>query len=210
MIKKLNIYNVEQNSEAWFDLRCGRITTSHFQELISAKSTTGYKGLVNRVAGEILTGKKDALGFKSEAMQDGIDREPEAKRAYQDIILQQVVEVGFITNNAIHEEYVGSSPDGLIMNKDFVQDFGLVEIKCPLIHTHIEYLKMDVVPSAYRRQIQGQLLVTGADYCDFISYYPNLRTFVKRVEPDLKMHELMTERLEEAILEIKIICNEYQ
>jgi predicted phage-related endonuclease len=63
-----------------------------------------------------------------------------------------------------------------------VGEDGLVEIKCPMLSTAVSYLVNNELPSDYYQQVQGQMLVTGRKYCDFVSYFPRHRTFVKRVE----------------------------
>jgi hypothetical protein len=70
----------------------------------------------------------------------------------------------------------GCSPDGL------VGENGLVEIKCPLSHTHITYILSGGLDSDYFHQPQGNLLVTGRDWCDLISYYPAIKPLVIRIE----------------------------
>jgi hypothetical protein len=62
----------------------------------------------------------------------------------------------------------GCSPDGIVGDLD-----GLVEAKCPLAATHLEYLRTGVVPDEYMKQIIHQLWITGAQWCDWISYNPD-------------------------------------
>jgi hypothetical protein len=51
---------------------------------------------------------------------------------------------------------------------------GLVEIKCPKVATHLAYLIADVVPAAYKNQMQWQMACTSRDWCDFVSFRPDL------------------------------------
>jgi hypothetical protein len=91
-----------------------------------------------------------------------------------------VDEVGFCQHLKI--ERSGASPDGLV-GKD-----GLVEIKCPKVATHLAYLIADVVPAAYKNQMQWQMACTGRDWCDFVSFDnrlpEHLQLFVQEVEFD--------------------------
>jgi hypothetical protein len=60
---------------------------------------------------------------------------------------------------------VGCSLDG------DVDDFaGIVEIKCPKSATHLGYLKAKAVPPSYLPQILHNMWITGAMYCDFVSF----------------------------------------
>jgi hypothetical protein len=70
------------------------------------------------------------------------------------------------------------SPDGLVG-----EDGGL-EIKCPLVATHIGYLLNGELPSDYFQQVQGCLFVTGRKWWDFMSYSPGLKPFIIRVKRD--------------------------
>jgi hypothetical protein len=75
----------------------------------------------------------------------------------------------------------GASPDGLV-------DDGLLEIKCPRTHVHIEYLLAGKPPSKYLPQMAWQCICTGRAWCDFVSFDPKmpeaLRLFVVRYTPD--------------------------
>jgi len=201
MENNLNIYHCEQGSEQWHDLRCGRITASKFKDMMAGLSTIGFKNLMFNTAGEIISREVEP-SFTNDAMQRGIDLEPEARMFYEEINGIDVNEVGFVTNADIHPEYIGVSPDGMIESEN-----GLLEIKCPKMHTHMAYTVNDRLPNEYKWQVQGQLLITGAEYCDFMSYYPNIKPFIKRVLPDLEMHKEMLTRMELSIEEVKRIID---
>jgi hypothetical protein len=62
----------------------------------------------------------------------------------------------------------GCSPDGL------VGDSGLIEIKCPNSATHWSYIKSNEPPNKYFIQMQAQMAVTGAKWCDFVSFDPRM------------------------------------
>jgi len=197
----LNIYEMEQGSEAWFEERAGRITASKFKDLMSGMSTGGFKGLINNKIGEILSGTIEAT-YTNETMQRGIDMEPEAANEYAEAFNTEVFEVGFVTNEQYFPQYVGVSPDRFVPESG-VDGWGLVEIKCPMMKTHIGYLKSNKLPNEYKWQVQGQLLITGASYCDFVSYYPGIKMLVVRVEPDLDMHDELMHRFKFAVDEIE-------
>lgn len=192
---KITIYNMEQRSNAWFEIKCGRIGASRFKDLMMGKTTVGYTGLINEIVGQILTGEMDE-GFINDDMQTGIDREPIAANDYDEIYGVQSEEVGFITNEDVFPEYFGVSPDRMIGKN-------ILEIKCPKSKTHVGYFRDGKLPTVYKWQVQGQILITGADYCDFMSYYPNLKPFIIRVFPDKEMQSELKQRMKETIKEIK-------
>ena len=196
-------FNVEQGSNAWFDLKCGRITGTRFKSLMMGESTDGYKGLISDIVGELITGEIEEK-YTDSNMQRGIDLEPEAREHYELSHMIDVEQVGFIIpdENTEFHEWIGISPDGLILP-------GMTEFKCPLRKTHLNYLKAGVFPNEYKWQVQGQLFVTILEFCDFMSYYQNMKPFIIRVFPDLKMHEQITERLRSTIKLIKLELENY-
>lgn len=198
----LTVFDVEQGSDAWFELRAGRITASKFKDMMSKIDTAGYRGLIHSCVGEILSGQMEET-YQSDAMKRGSEMEEEARAFYEDIYRVGVDQWGFVTNDNIHPDYIGISPDGKIQGEN-----GIIEIKCPLMKTHVEYLLKDMLPSVYRWQVQGQLLVTGAEYCDFMSYYPGIPPMIKRITPDEQMHEQLLQKMDASVSEIERILNQ--
>lgn len=170
---------IEQYSEEWFAARCGRVTASRMADL-TARTKSGWgasrANYMAQLIAERLTGVP-ADSYTSAAMQWGIEREPEARAAYEFRADAAVAPGGFV----LHPEIgmAGASPDGL------VGDAGLIEIKCPNTATHIETLLSGTVPEKYQKQMQFQMACTGRKWCDFVSYDPRMpeemRLFIKRV-----------------------------
>lgn len=198
----VEIYNVEQGSNAWHELRIGRITGSRFSDLMAGESTATYKGLVYEMIGQILSETTEE-SYSNQYMERGKELEPEARQFYEEQNDLIVEEVGFVTNLDIYPEYIGVSPDGVI-------DKGLLEIKCPIMKTHIGYLESSKLPNTYKWQVQGQLLITGQEFCDFMSYYPGIKPFVITVEPDKEMHEQLLERINKTVNIIQEKVNKYK
>ena len=197
------IVECEQKSEAWFQNRLGRITGTRFKFLMAKESTKTYKDLILDLAGEIITQEVEE-SYTNDIMQRGIDLEPEARKEYENIFDCKVDEVGFVIpegENKYHE-WIGVSPDGLTGK-------GMIEIKCPLLKTHLSYINVGKLPNEYYYQVQGQLFVTGLDYCDFMSYYPGLKPFILRVYPDKKTFAEFESRLDDAIELVKIQLEKY-
>jgi len=72
---------------------------------------------------------------------------------------------GFLEHDTL---MAGCSLDG------HVGDFeGLVEIKCPQAATHLDYLKTGTIPGDYYKQITHALWITGAQWCDWLSFNPD-------------------------------------
>jgi len=176
--------DVEQGSEQWYALKAGKITGTRFAKVMAGDSTATYKDLITDLAGEIITGEMEET-YSNSIMERGILLEPEARKVYEQEI-EKVKEMGFCLLDD-YKEWVGFSPDGL-------PGKGLLEIKCPIRKTHLNYIEKNALPNEYKWQIQGGMMVTGAEYCDFMSYYPLMKPFIIRIDPDPDMHkQLMTE-----------------
>jgi len=173
---------MEQGTEAWFNIRIGKVTASRVADVL-AKTKTGYSttrdNYMAQLVCERLTGQKGE-SFTNAAIQHGIETEAYARAAYEARYDVLVDEVGFVSHPTI--EMSGASPDGL------VGEDGLIEIKCPNTATHIETLLSESVPNKYYTQMQFQIACTGRKWCDFVSFDNRLPTelqmFVKRVPRD--------------------------
>ena len=172
----MRVRNEEQGSDAWLQSRLGRPTASNFGKLITptGKPSTSAEGYINELIAQKITGEIPEF-FKSEAMQRGNDLEPSAKALYEFTRDVEVVEVGLCLHDSLE---CGASPDGLI------NDDGGIEIKCPLPHTHVAYLRDGNIPTKYIPQVQGCLWITGRDWWDFMSYNPSMEDLIVRVYRD--------------------------
>ena len=197
------ILNIDQRSEAWYEARCGRVTGTRFSELVAGESTKTYKDLVLDLACEIITRRQEE-GYVSEAMENGIEMELIARAEYESITGAKVTEAGFIIPDEDHKyhDWIGISPDGLTPD-------GMVEIKCPLMRTHLEYIEGGKLPTKYRYQVQGQLFVTGFPYCDFASYVEGMKPFILRVYPDSTLFAEFEMRLDKLIKDVKDKLTQY-
>lgn len=198
------IYDIEQQSEAWHDARCGRVTGTRFKNLMSKETTDSYRDLVTNIACEIITGRAEET-YSNALMEAGLETEPEARKEYETSFGVEVKQAGFIIPDEDHKyhQWIGISPDGL------TPDNGMIEIKCPLMRTHFEYIEDGKLPAEYRYQIQGQLFVTGFDYCDFVSYVEGMKLFVVRVLPDTELFKEFETRLDKLIVQVLEKINMY-
>lgn len=161
---------VTQRTPEWHALRCGRLTGTGAADMVAVlKSGKGEaaarRDVRLRLVVERLTRRsQDAGGFVSNDMQWGIDHEDDARRAYEAASGHVVrTGVGFVSHP---ELLAGCSPDGLV-GAD-----GVVEIKCPKSATHLVTVRARVVPAEYLPQVHHALWLTGARWCDFVSFDP--------------------------------------
>lgn len=197
MLRHFTAHTVEQRTDEWRQLRAGRVTGSAAEALLAErKKGTGElavrRNLRQQLVVERLTGSPvDDSAGRGAAVQRGIDSESAAFCAYEARTGQMVKRVGFLAHDTLA---AGASLDGYV--GDYV---GILECKCPTSAVHLEYLMGGVVPDTYRGQIFHNLYVSGAAWCDFVSYDdrfidPALRLFVVRVNRDetqMKAYEVM-------------------
>lgn len=172
-----------QGSDEWLKARAGVFTASTMGDLMAVTKSgpsTSRARLITKLAIERITGEAQSM-FQNEAMRRGNDLEPFARAGYE-------AETGALVQTcglALHDDmaFVGASVDGM------VDDDGLVEIKCPDNQDkHVNNLRDGAHAHEYRWQIQGQLWVTGRQWCDAVSYDPRfpdgLQLAIKRVARD--------------------------
>lgn len=166
----MNIYNFEQGTDEWLDVRIGKFTGSSFYNLTSTSSDTELW----KKAAERITGKRnDSDKFSNKHTERGHELETEARSMYELMNKCNVQEVGFIEL----DKYVGCSPDGLI------GDDGMIEIKCRDNHIFLKTVKTGCNKQD-RTQIQFNLYVTDRKWCDYVCYNPNFANpiFQERIE----------------------------
>lgn len=174
--------DIDQGSEAWLALRCGKLTASEMKLIITPTLKVANNDKTREHVFELLfqrmTGYVEPQ-YISDAMLRGQADEIYARAAYAEHYAP-INEVAFIENDRWGFT-IGYSPDGL------VGDDGLIECKSRCGKYQVQTIAEDEVPDEYMIQLQTGLLVTGRRWIDFISYCGGLPVFVKRVEPDPTM-----------------------
>jgi hypothetical protein len=168
----------EQGSPEWFLARAGIPTASEFATVM-ARGKGGGESVTRRkymltLLGERMTGEV-VEGYSNQHMERGKAMEAEARDLYLFRTDSQLRTAGIFINDDIG---AGASPDSVI------GDDGLVEIKTKLPHLQLDLLLSGGLPAEHKAQVQGQLLVTGRQWVDFVSYWPKLPLHVVRVERD--------------------------
>jgi len=172
------IHDAQQGTPEWLAARAGIATASRFGDVLAtiksgeASVRRNYRArlIVERLTGRVVP------TYTNFAMQQGTEREPFARAAYEARTGALVQEVGFCRHDSIE---AGGSPDGLI------DEDGGLEIKCPELATHLEYLRLKAEPPEYTPQIQGCMWITGRRWWDFVSFNPDfpesLQLVIRRV-----------------------------
>lgn len=194
----MRIIECEQRSPEWYAVRRGIPTASSFDKIVTSKGEPSKQslGYLYTLAAERIAGVREP-SFSSAAMEEGIRREEESRMVYSMLAEVEVKQVGFCV---VDSGRYGCSPDGLVGND------GMVELKNPTGKVAIEYLLAGKLPTTYVQQVQGGLLVTEREFCDFVSYLPGLPTLIVRVERDEPFLALLEHALGEFCDKLDEVC----
>lgn len=183
-MRAFTVIDVRQRTEEWRRARAGRLTGSRAVDMLSTvkgkpnTEAAGRRNVRTQYVLERITGVPQESNFVSADMRWGTEHEQEALALYEAVTGCLVRRLGFLQHTDL---MAGVSPDAVIGDFD-----GLVECKAPKSATHMGYLLSGKVPYDYLCQIRHGLWLTGATYCEFISYDPrfpeSLRLFMSRVE----------------------------
>ena len=182
---------IEQRSEAWFNIRRGKITSSELHKIMgkSELSDTAKTYLLERVS-ELFGA--ESVTQASAATEWGKEWEPVAVEQYTARVGMPVETASFIQ----YSEYYGGSPDGIVPPN------GIIEIKCP--HNSANHFKYGLITSDedfkkkkpdYYYQCMSNMICANAEWCDFISFDP-------RVSPEFSMFIYRLNRNEEEVKNI--------
>jgi len=197
----MKICSHEQGSPEWFEARLGIPSASMFSKIVTTKGawSTQADSYINQLVAERLTGEREEI-YQSHHMIRGTELEPEARDMYCLMKDVEVQEVGFCLHDTLK---AGCSPDGL------VGEDGGIEIKCPAPATHVEYLRGGVLPSRYKQQVMGCLWITQREWWDFVSYHPNMKPLIVRVERDEEYIAALEECVTKAVNLIEENVNQF-
>jgi hypothetical protein len=200
---------VEQRSDAWFEARKGKITSSEIYKIMGegrgkegGLSETAKTYLLEKVS-ESLGGApalSHPVGSKPAALEWGTELEDLACQTYEERTKTSVEKASFIPLN----EHYGGSPDGLLPPK------GIIEIKCPFVsanHFKHGFIESDAdfkkIAPNYYYQCLSNMICAKADYCDFISFDPRLqdeyKMFIYRLNRNEQEAEAMLARVQLAV-----------
>lgn len=181
----------------WFQQRKYRLTASNFGRVMTRKKEPTKSFLSSLFQSKNLT--------NISSIQHGKQNEAVAKTLYVKKMQKNVhanfsvYDSGLVINPSC--PYLGASPDGKVFDPTSTNRFGLLEIKCPYkwrncsmevacedpkFYCHLvdglPHLKSDG-NELYYVQVQGQLALTGLEWCDFVVYFSGSRSLnVERIQ----------------------------
>lgn len=198
------IRNIAQGSTEWLEMRRGIVTCSELDcLLVDGKSKSGLGAgamtYMDTLIGEVITGESADAFTGNRHTERGHELEPVARALYETRFDIKAEQVAIILNHG-----VGYSPDAMVGSD------GLIEIKTKLPKIQVGVIINGEVPKEHVPQCQGGLWVSEREWLDFISYWPGMPMFVKRVYRDEAVirkidqrvkifYEIMHERLNQVI-----------
>ena len=151
----------EQEREEWLKTRIGFISASNMEKVLAkGEGKTRRKYMLQLIA-ERTTGISSE-SFQSQAMLDGIENEKFAVAWYE-------MQTGLLTDDSKFVKHhtipmYGASPDR------FIGTYGLLEVKCPIRETYLDYIETGKIDRGYYLQMQTQLDCTDRKWCDFLVF----------------------------------------
>lgn len=195
---------IQQGTEEWHQLRLGKVTASRVADIL-AKTKSGASASRGNYLIELAlqrVTKTIEESYSNSAMEWGVATEPQARVAYEVSTGNFVDQIAFVNHPTI--EGFGCSPDGLVGE-------GLIEIKCPNSATHWSYIKANEPPQKYIIQMQAQMSVTGAKWCDFVSFDPRMpersQLLIIRVNRDNEFIADMEKEIKQFLSEVEAEVN---
>jgi predicted phage-related endonuclease len=162
------VIEAAQRSPEWSQARAGRLTGSRAAVILAKgrqkdTESTQRRDYRLQLVAERITGVPQENFYFNADMQRGVDLEPLAFAAYEAATGEMVRHTGFLSCDDI---MAGCSLDG-----DINGFSGIIELKCPKLATHLGYLGNPAsLPQEYAAQVAHNLWISGAAFCDLISF----------------------------------------
>lgn len=189
------VEHFEQGSDEWLEARAGIFTASQWDAVMTpdGKVRTGKmpETYLNRIIAEAISSEREFVP-DTYWIRRGKELEPEAVETLEAIEGIDFESVGIIYQDESRQ--IACSPDGI----NFDHEVGC-EIKCPSAPEHVGYLRGGGVPDKYYHQVQGSMLVTGFDHWYFMSYHPEIKPLIIKVERNAEYIDKLKSALEKMV-----------
>lgn len=196
---------IEQRTDAWFELRKGKITSSEIHKIMGTGkgsevlTDTAKTYLLSKVIEHFDGFAERAVGS---ALDWGTEMEPAAIEFYEKKFNVVVDKASFVPFNNVY----GGSPDGLVGKE------GIIEVKCPF--TSVNHFKHGLIDSdaafkkvkpEYYYQCISNMICTNTTWCDFVSFDPRVKS--EFVMFNYRLH--LTEEEKAAMLDKVAVASAY-
>jgi putative phage-type endonuclease len=162
----------DQRTAEWHAKRGTMLTASEiYKALPDATPSQKHELVMSK-----LTPRPKTEGSGPRALVWGTRFEPIAKEIYCKVSSEpiSIVDTTCIPHPAV--EFLGASPDGIILSPGGSRDCRLVEFKCPISRTFSDETP---VPVAYYHQMQLQMECTQLNTCEYIEFQFRTPTYTE-------------------------------
>jgi hypothetical protein len=185
------ITNVEQGTQEWLNLRLGIATASEFECLLVNGKAEGGFGVgaftyMDTLIGERITGEAADPFSGNRHTERGHELEAVARNLYREQCEVETSDCGIILNHG-----AGYSPDSLV-GAD-----GLAEVKTKLPKFQVGVILQNEVPKDHVAQCQGGLWLSEREWIDFVSFWPGMPLFIKRMYRDEAYIRKLSQRMKD-------------
>ncbi|KAG9264210.1 hypothetical protein AMEX_G22466 [Astyanax mexicanus] len=191
MARKVEAATRDQSASVeWHKVRRNRVTSSHFKDICHVRGQSSAEHLAERIRRGVA---------QTALMKRGLALERDAIQEYCRVKNTNYSPCGFV----IHPDapWLGSSPDGVVFDPTENPPFGLLEVKCPNAKSYVDckYLRLqnDTMKlkqqHSYYWQVQGQLLITGMQWCDFVVFAEE-DMVIQRIYKDAEVATIIREK----------------
>jgi predicted phage-related endonuclease len=202
------VIDCEQGSPEWHAARVAKLTGSRAPDMMATIKSGAWsasrRNLCVGMALERMTGKSYERSFSARVTEQGKEGEPLLLSTYEAKSGNIVERTGFLSVDGMP---IGCSLDGSVNNFE-----GIVEGKFPESATHRDYLKSGQIPEIYRYQCIHNMYVSGAQWCDFVSFDPSWPAHMQylciRMERDEKVMSAYAEAVTRFLAEVTVEYNE--
>jgi hypothetical protein len=198
---------VEQQSDAWLDLRRCRITASRMADVMAGKDTKRYTQYRQEKVLELLGHK--SVEITPEWAVAGKENEPRALAGYEYRYKVSIEHNVFLISTKY--DWLGCSPDFLLL-PDYNEGG---EMKIRKLYKNFRKFKRDAeyykgqqrcIPACDRHQVQGAMWLTGFKFWWYVNYYIGDDLEGGEVQ---KIHRIAVPRNQELIDAMEVRCLEF-
>lgn len=165
---------IKQGTPEWHSARRGLATGSAWGKAMQSDATRkadafgkGAMDYALEIAAERMGGEDENI--ETHAMVRGSSLEEEAIDTYENAMFNTVQRGSFYVHDTLA---CGASPDGVIVEGGKV---GIVEVKCMKLSKHAACWVDQMPPQEHYAQMQFNMWLIGAEFCDFVSYHPTVK-----------------------------------
>ena len=176
----------QSQSKLWCKYRAGRVTASRFKAAAHTDVTQPLQSLIKQIC------YPESHGATSEAQEWGLKHKKAARDTYCSSMVKKHLNFTVaLSGLVVHpgHPHLGASPDGVVSCD--CCGLGVLEIKCPFSCTNKSFTEpsrddaqfcLTVNEDSffelkkaheYYYQVQAQMKLTGACYCDFVVWSPD-------------------------------------